>query len=599
MSFQFAVSRAGFAGQSFGQRARRCAGLLLCLALVTLSSPAAADELDLEVEVYGLESELANNVRLFLGIEQQKNSPLLNVASMRRLHRRARTEIAEALKPYGYYRPTIRAELIREAEGGWRAVYTIDAGEAIPIESVEFSISGEMRDDPELKALIDKDLPQSGDAFSHIAYENFKSNLVRLASERGYFGASFRRQRVEIDLDVYRARVFLDYAGGPRYRFGAIELVQRGLDEDLLLRFAPFSRGDPYLVDLVIEFQRALNGSDYFQTVEVAPGIPDASSAEIPVVANLVPRKRHRYDFGLGYGTDTGPRALFGWRMPRVNERGHRLNTRLSVSGIGYSAVARYRIPVLNPRTDELFYSASQVEEEFENGASTLRTLGVGLKHGRGEWRETLTLDYEREEYPIEDEQDRSTLLIPGVAWTRTWGSNFINVLDGLRFDLSLRAADEDLASSTTFGQLRSSLKFITSFGPRDRILMRGVIGSTDARDFEQIPSSIRFFAGGSNSVRGYAYNSLGPVDEDGDVVGGKHLLLGSVEYEHYFNERWGVALFYDVGNAIDDFDDDLESGAGFGVRWKSLIGPVRIDLANSISEDEDWRLHINIGPDL
>ena len=57
--------------------------------------------------------------------------------------------------------------------------------------------------------------------------------------------------------------------------------------------------------------------------------------------------------------------------------------------------------------------------------------------------------------------------------------------------------------------------------------------------------------------------------------------------------------MFYDVGNAIDDFDDDLESGAGFGVRWKSLIGPVRIDLANSISEDEDWRLHINIGPDL
>ena len=100
--------------------------------------------------------------------------------------------------------------------------------------------------------------------------------------------------------------------------------------------------------------------------------------------------------------------------------------------------------------------------------------------------------------------------------------------------------------------------------------------------------------------MRGYKYQSLGPEDESGDVIGGRRLLTGSIEFEHALNDRWGIALFYDIGNAVEDFDDDLERGAGFGVRWKSPVGPVRIDLASAISlDDQPWRLHINIGPDL
>ena len=119
-------------------------------------------------------------------------------------------------------------------------------------------------------------------------------------------------------------------------------------------------------------------------------------------------------------------------------------------------------------------------------------------------------------------------------------------------------------------------------------------------QEFLELPTSVRFFTGGSQSVRGYAYHSLGPVDEDNEVIGGKHLLVGSIEFEHSFSNKWGLALFYDTGNAIDNFADSLEQGAGFGFRWKSPVGPVRIDFANAISTaGKAWRLHINIGPDL
>jgi translocation and assembly module TamA len=551
------------------------------------------------VEIEGLEPTLETNVRLYLSIEQQKDNPLVSDGRLRRLHQKANKEINTALQPYGYYRPQIEASLIREDGDNWRAIYRIDPGPALPIGSFDFTISSEMGSDPEFLALLETQTLRPGSVFSHLEYERFKTALSRLASERGYFAAEFTRQRVEIDLDTYTARIYLDYDGGPRYRFGDLSISQDVIEDELLRRYSTFQRGDPYSLEQLLQFQQALNNSRYFQTVEISPGEVDAETREVGIQVNLSPRNRHVYKLGAGYGTDTDARASFGWEMPRINRKGHRLDTELKVSGIGYSVETDYIIPVLDPRTDRLVFSVSEVEEEFESDTSTRRILGVSLNHGRGQWRETLSLDYQREEYSLADEDENSTLLIPGVSWSRTWGRDFINVLDGVRFDIALAGGSESLVSDTDFSKLGASLKFITSLSPRDRIIMRGGIGSINTNEFNKIPPSLRFYAGGATSVRGYAYQSLGPENADGEAIGAENLLVGSAEYEHYFNDRWGMALFYDIGNAVEDFSDDLESGAGFGLRWKSPIGPVRVDLASAISDDEDWRLHINIGPDL
>jgi translocation and assembly module TamA len=404
---------------------------------------------------------------------------------------------------------------------------------------------------------------------------------------------------VEIDLDLYRARVFLDFESGPRYSFGEITLDQDVLDAEFLGRYITFQKGDPYSVEQLIQLQRALNDSAYFQVVEVVPETALADKREVPIRISLSPRKRHRYDFGLGYGTDTGARARFGWRMPRINKRGHRVDSQVIVSEIGYDVSANYRVPVFNPRTDQLVYSISEEKEETDTNDSKLRSLAISFNHNRDKWREVLTLSYEREDFEVGTDSGDSTLLIPGASWTRNWGGDFINVLDGLRFSFAVRGANEGLASDTDFVQLGGGLKFITSFDARNRLIARGSLGTTNTDEFEQLPASILFFAGGTQSVRGYAYESLGPTDENGDVIGGEHLMTGSIEFEHYFNDKMGMAVFIDAGNALESFGDDLEQGAGFGFRWRSPVGSVRIDLANAISDDNDWRLHVDIGPDL
>jgi translocation and assembly module TamA len=554
--------------------------LVLCFFSSTLCAQSAVN-----VEINGIGKILEENVRLYLSIEQQKNHPLISDGRLRRLHKKADKEISSALQPFGYYRPTISSSLEKSESGEWQASYSIDPGPALRIAEFNFVISTEMGQDPEFQKLIQKQAMQTGSVFTHPEYDSFKAELAKLASERGYFRAAFSENRVEIDLKDYVARVYLNYDGGPRFRFGEVLLRQDVLKADFLQRYMPFKKGDDYSLDKLIELQHVLNDTDYFQTVEVSPGEALPGSNEIL--------------FGFGYGTDTGARTKFGWQRPRVNDRGHRFDSEIGVSEVGHKLEANYRVPVLNPRTDQLVYSVSEVDEELDDVDSDLRTVGVSLNRRRGDWRETLALEYQREDFEIGNDSDETALLIPGVTWSRIWGNNFIYVLDGLRFDFALRGADEELGSDVSFSQVYSSLKFITSLNRNNRIIARGSVGSTSTNDFDKLPPSVRFFTGGSQTVRGYEYRSLGPEDDSGDVIGARRLLTGSLEFEHSLNDRWAVAVFYDVGNAIDDFDDDLERGAGFGVRWNSPVGPVRIDLANAISDDESWQLHINIGPDL
>lgn len=574
---------------------RMLLGLLACCYSATLFA-----QVNVTVKISGVDTLLENNVRLFLSIEQQKDNPLISEGRLQRLHKKAPQEIANALQPFGYYHPVIKTELSQPTPGQWLASYTIAPGPTLPIGQFNLEISDEMREDPEFQALIKKPPLAKGAAFNHLEYESFKASLAKLAAERGYFKARFIEHRVEIDLAANEARIHLHYDGGPRYRFGEVQLKQDVLEPKLLRRYIPFKQGTPYTLIQLIGLQQALNDSDYFRTVEVSPAQLQDNSTEIPITVMLTPRKPNRYSFGLGYGTDTGARAKFGWEKPLLNRKGHRVNTEAKVSQIGYSLGAHYRVPVLNPRTDQMVYSAGVVNEKTDTSDSTVRTIGASLNRGRGAWRESLSLNYQKEEYVIANEKNDSTLLMPGVNWSRTWGSGFIYTIDGLRFDIGLRGANKELLSDTNFFQLQGGIKAITSLGRHNRIIARGRLGGTITDEFQQLPSSVRFFAGGAQSVRGYAYQSLGPKDDKGEVIGGKNLMIGSIELEHNFDNKWGVAMFYDAGNAIDDIADKLARGAGLGLRWQSPVGSVRIDLASAISKDgHPWRLHINIGPDL
>jgi translocation and assembly module TamA len=552
------------------------------------------------VHLSGISGEVEANVERVLGIYLQRDDPVLTEGRIRRLHQKAATEITRALQPFGYYRAKIDGSLEEPEPGQWRAKYIIEPGPKLLIGSSDIRILGDGKTDPLFIDFLQNSALNVGQVLNQERYEKFKDMLATLAAERGYFDARFIEHQLKIDIGIYTADVVLVFDTGARYVFGEVRFEQDFLDPELIARFVPFKPATDYSLEKLVELQTSLNDSDYFQRVELATERSATVHDEINVDVKLEPRRRHKYTLGGGYGTDTGARALFGWEVPLLNRYGHRFDTTARVSHIGNSLVLNYRIPVLDPRTDQVILRTSAANEKTSTSDSHTRAVSVMLAHGRSGWRENLSLSYQTELYTIGGITDRSRLMMPGINWAKVWADTRLEARQGAKLTFDLRGASSNFVSDVNFSQATLWGKVIVPFSEHGRLIGRGQLGATLTDDFPSIPATIRFFSGGTQSVRGYAYQSLGPRDASGTVVGAKNIMVGSIEYDYRFKAKWSGAVFFDEGNAVNEFNDTKEQGAGFGVRWYSPIGPVRIDIASALTrEGRPWRLHLNIGPDL
>jgi translocation and assembly module TamA len=551
------------------------------------------------VEVEGVERDLERNIRSVLSLEREDEDEL-NESRIRRLHARAAEEIGEALQPFGYYRPVVRSELRQDGER-WIARYEVDAGPPIKVASVTLRITGAGGDDPLFREAASEFPVQKGDVLFHPDYEEGKDALTDVAAQNGYLDAEFEVSEVRVDLERYRADVVVHYETGPRYQFGEVQFNQDVLNPDLLTGYVNFKPGEPLDVNKVLELQNALSDSPYWSRVEVVTDREGATGLQVPIVVNLVAAKPQRITAGAGYGTDTGPRGTLGWEFRRINRRGHRGMAEITGSQIEQSVEMSYQIPGPYPRTDVLSFNAAYALEETDTAESETALLGAQRTQTRwGDWREALSLTYQREDFEVGLDRGISELVVPGAAYEHVKADDRIYTTNGYRLRLALQGAAESLLSNSTFLQGTVEGKLIRTLGERNRLITRLEAGYTETDEFRALPPRFRFFAGGDRSVRGFDYQELGEEDEAGNVIGGEALLVGSLEYEVRVLEKWSAAVFYDTGNAFRAFGGSLEEGAGFGIRWRSPIGPVRADLAWALSQDgTPFRFHLNIGPDL
>ena len=574
-----------------------CFVLKVLMAILYLQPADAA--MNINVSVFGLEDAIKKNVLSILSIERQKKHQDLTESLMKKLHEKAPDEIRLALQPYGYYRPDIHAELVLK-KAAWNARYTVTPGNPVIISIIDITITGEGRDHKKFKSFMVKNIIKKGDILNHQLYDQSRRLLLDTAMNTGFLNARMVTSKIEVHAEQGIAHITIHFDTGPQFLFGRVVFLQDEFSQDFLFRFVPFSTGKPYEVSKILDLQKALNNSDYFEVIEISPRVEQTEDLQVPIDVKLIARKRNKYKFGLGYGTDTGFRGTLGWEMTRLNRSGHRFAITAKASEIKSAINGEYTIPLRDPRTESLVFSSGLLRENTETSDSEKIFGGMRFNHMRWGGKESLYLTYEEEDFDVGDDEGRSKLLIPGISWTKIWAENPVNTKHGLRIYFNFRGAYEALISDTSFLQFHAQLKYIRSLWPGGRIIMRGEEGSSIMSEFSELPASVRFFAGGDHSVRGYAYNTLGPEDESGDIAGGRHLVVGSIEYEQRIRGNWSGAVFYDAGNAIDSFSEPIETGAGFGLRWKSPVGPVRIDMAFPISQsDRGRRIHFMVGPDL
>ncbi len=551
-----------------------------------------------EVVLAGIDGALSANVLAHLSVDEEPcDVPRWRVEQQ---YQAAPARIREALQALGYYEPAITPQL-EFADECWRATFTVAPGEPVRIRGLDVALEGEAAQNTSFTAALAESGLKQGDVLDHGAYERLKRRWSDLAVERGYADAQFTANRIDVYPQERVADIVLHFESGRRYTFGDVQFQQNALSDSLARSYLTFHPGDFYDARQLTTLYVSLADSGYFQTIDVRPLEADRERHEIPIEVALVGSRRRQISYGVGYSTDTGPRFRFTRNNRRFNDRGHQFGVTAQLSPVISEVAASYRIPFGDPRTEWVSFDTGVKSEDTDSSESDSFQFGARRVLLRpGDWTRTQLLTLLIEDFEVADQVGRSRLLMPGIAWTRIRADNSIRPQRGHKIELEVRGAADDLGSDTSFGQVIARGKWIWSLPSLARFIVRSDVGATAEKSFEELPASVRFFAGGDNSVRGYDFEALGPVDADGEVIGGSKLVTASLEYEHPVLMRWSVAAFVDSGNAFERGSLDSKTGVGIGARWQSPLGPIRVDLAHPLDDEtESWRLHISLGPDL
>jgi translocation and assembly module TamA len=533
-----------------------------------------------QYQIHGVNDPLLANIKAYL-------SELKNPQQ----YQQAPDLIRKALQPFGYFKPRIKTSLQKQNDFV-QAVYDIEPGPVLHITKVNLQVTGPGASDPTLQALLQKFPLQIGQPLTTPAYDQAKQLLFNTAEQQGYIAAQLTTHEIAIDLKHYTATVTLHLNTGKRHYFGAIHFSQNPYDENFLRRYLSFKEGDPYSTVQLFNLQNTLSNSGYFKQATVAPIHEQAYNQQIPIAVTLTPVASRSYTLGAGYGTDTGPRALFGADWRRVTDSGQRFSTQLQVSPVQSVLQATYTIPGAKPATDKYTVNSSLMENRLDQGTSITKQLGVAAINTQGDWQRTVALTEQLEQFQFTGQKaQNSKLLIPSVTWIYQHADDPIYTHEGQRFSFRVQGSTQTLLSSTSFIQSEVQEKYIHSFNENSRIILRGDVGYTAVENLQTFPLSLRFYAGGTQSMRGYDYQTIGP---------GRYLAIGSAEYQHRIYGKFSGAVFYDWGNAFDTYPITPEHSTGVGIVWASPLGPMELTVAQSSGAlGHSAKIQFIMGPDL
>ena len=600
----------------------RVPAICLLSMLAQFAAPAFAG---LEVEVHGVDESIRTNVLAYLSFERYKDSDDLSREFVERLQERSEREVRLALRPFGFYEPGVATD-VKPPNGGnenYRVTVAITPGKPVMVENVDVKVTGAGANDPVFTS-ITNDLPvKKGDRLIHSNYEFLKGGLLRAAATYGYLDARMLQNEMRVDPQNYAASVTIEFETGQRYRFGKTTIRQDAIDEPLVRRYLRYHEDDPFNANELLRTQFALDDSLYFSTVEVLPGDRDRENHIVPVSIEADPNRRHRVQYGVGYGTDTQVRGTISWEDRRLNTRGHRFRTEIKAAAQSQSLDARYIVPIGDPATEKFTLQLTGSHERRADTDDQNVNFIPSITHvrrswfGDNFWQRVMYVEVldTRSEFIKSDRIEQQTLLIPGISFALVPRNYLGEVLFSRALYLELRGSPSSLGSDASFVQGRVSGEKVFDLDKNRRwhIYMRGDVGATAVTDTSGLAPSQRFFAGGDRSVRGFGLNDLSPVEETTDAngepvlekVGGKHMVAASVELIRDLPKNLAVAVFYDVGNAFDEFGDPLMYSVGIGMRFRLPVVSVGIDVAQALTipagstERPGPRLHLNFSPKL
>jgi translocation and assembly module TamA len=544
--------------------------------------------------------ELAATLREGLSLARWQNDPRMTPEQLRRLAAESVREARETAATEGYFSAHVEASIAEGAEP-WVVRLAVDPGERTLVEQIDLRFRGPASEDPEAQALVRRVREgwslRRGEPFRQADWEAAKRGAVRTFSSWRYAGARVAASEALVDPATRRARLTVELESGPPFQFGELRVSGvRRYSEALVENLSPFRPGDVYDRDQLLVYQRRLLESGYFVSVQAdidpAEGKPQAS----PVRVAVLEAPTQHFEAGLGYSTDAGPRLELRYSDQDVRDSAWRFGSELRLDEKIQSLQLDFDSPPRPGGRWTTFFGRAR-QTDIQNEATRELSGGISYNWGAELTPTSLILSGHLEEQRVAgDVTDNRHALYVGHRRTFRKTDDYIAPRSGYLALIELGGAPPALASRAFLRAVISG-SFFVPFGRRGDLLLRGQAARVLADSRQGIPTSFLFRTGGDQTVRGYAFESLG-VRQGDAIVGGRRMVVASAEYTHWVGDGWGIAGFVDAGNAWDGDSElkvDPAIGVGLGVRFRTPIGPIRADLAYG-EQTGSLRLHFSVG---
>ena len=542
--------------------------------------------------------DMAATLRKGLSLERWKDDPQMTEERLRRLAAEAGREAREVAATEGYFSPRVEVR-IDEAQSPWSVMVKVDPGERTRVSHVEIRFSGPAAQDPEARELFQRVRERwrlrRGEPFRQSDWDAAKREAARELASWRYAAARVADSQATIDPEKREARLDIELASGPAFRFGPVRVTGLKRYADAVAEnLNPIREGQTYDRDLVLTYQRRLLETGYFASVQADIDAHPLLADAAPLRVSVIEASSQHVETGVGYNTDGGARAELSYSNQDVFDSAWRFKSALRVDQKIQQLDANLDTPPRpGGRWNSVFGRARQADIQNE----TTRELSLGVSHNLYDRMAPVSLivsGHLEEQNVGGDVTDNRAALYFGHRRSFRQTDDLLFPREGYLGTLEIGGAPPGLASREFF-RVTGNASLLLAIGRSGDLLLRGQAGLVAAKTREGIPTTFLFRTGGDQTVRGYAFESLG-VPQGDAIVGGRRLAVGSVEYTHWIGDNWGLAVFADAGNAWDEgatFEPAL--GYGVGGRFRTPIGPIRADVAYGEKTGE-FRIHFSVG---
>lgn len=571
--------------------------LLLIFSATTIfaSTKKTSNTTNMSFQIEGIDDYLLKNteerLRIFFA-----NTGKLDRQHAQQYFKAGKKEVLAALEPFSYYDPTITGSLTT-SDGKWIAHYQVQKGKPILIDDVSIDVEGPGKRDPKILKAIESSPLTKGKRLIVPDYQKTKIDIMNAARSAGYLDARFAKDHVSVNLIHYQSEVQLLLLTGPRFYFGPVSLNKTPLSPVFLKRFLNFKPGEPFDPQKLTDLQSTYAGTGYFRSVSITPEKNKAKTThKVPVKLNFDMNKKHMYQIGLGYGTVSGIRlsSAINWRY--IGAYGNKFNLSGTWSRTYYNLTAQYLIPAINPVTSYYTINASAFILEPNTGKALVGKFGPGYLWQYQKWTFEGYLYYLAEKWRLNDAQNyrNSHLIQPMIQATRLSTNNIVRVENGSRYTFILSGAYRGLYSTATYLEPQFNFKGIKTLGVGNRFVFGLQTGLIAGNEYDRVPLSERFFAGGDGSILGFDYQDIGP---------GRYLTVANLAYQRKVYGDFYGEVFYDIGNAFVKFNNykhDLNRTSGLGVVWRTPVGDLTVYWAKILSKPgQPNQFGFTLGPEL